>query len=315
MGKLIEALEMERAKCKQFRSKFNSVQQELQSKLNSAQQELQTAEITVKELAAIEGQLREENANLRETIGGFGKIRWKEEKIKSQEEINSEKEMVDQKYIRLKKELEDQKLKYRKREEELENSLETTKQQIEKWEESKANDMVNMAFNLSGITIKGLEQVMNCLVDKVNQKQIIINNQTQEIENLKRDTSEKLGKTQRYIDHMKRERLGGTEILRTKLTNWRNYFLDLENDHYEGLKRYNIKIEELQRKLEWANRNGRKFETSKSKMSEQNGRQNLELTNKFRKAEEMIDTTSEQLKSAKEETGELEKVYQEERRN
>ena len=71
---------------------------------------------------------------------------------------------------------------------------------------NKANEMVKMAFNLSGITIKGLEQVMNCLVDKVNQKQIIINNQTQEIENLKRDSSEKLGKTQRYIDHMKRER-------------------------------------------------------------------------------------------------------------
>merc|ERR1711913_263829 len=34
-----------------------------------------------------------------------------------------------------------------------------------------------------------------------------------------------------------------------------------------------------------------------------------------RKAEQMIATTSEQLKSAKEETGELEKVYQEERRN
>merc|ERR1711913_44537 len=90
------------------------------------QQELQTAEITVKELAAIECQLRkslrdreeqirrgqwkidnleEENANLRETIGRFRKIRWKEEKIKSQEEINSEKEMVDQKCVRLEKEL------------------------------------------------------------------------------------------------------------------------------------------------------------------------------------------------------------------
>merc|ERR1711874_900495 len=252
---------------------------------------------------------------LRERIGRFRKIRWKEEKMKSQEETNSEKEEVDQKYVKLEKELEDQKLKYKNREEELENSLEITKQQIEKWEENKVNDMVNMAFNLSGITIKGLEQVMNCLVDKVNQKQIIINNQTQEIENLKRDTSEKLGKTQRYIDHMKRERLGGTEILRTKLTNWRNYFLDLENDHYEGLKRYNIRIEELQRKLELANRNGRKFETGKIKMNEQNGKQNLKLTNKLRKAEEMIVTTSEQLKSAKEETGELEKVYQEERRN
>merc|ERR1711874_413699 len=114
-----------------------------------------------------------------------------------------------------------QKLKYRKREEELEKSLETTKQQIEKWEESKANDMVNMAFNLSGITTKGIEQVMNCLVDIINQKQIIINNKTQENENLKRDTSEKWGKTQRYIVHMKRERLGATEVLRTKLTNWR----------------------------------------------------------------------------------------------
>merc|ERR1711874_405893 len=175
--KLIQALEIEMAKYKQVRSKFNS-----------AQQELQTAEITVKELAAIEFQLRkslrdreeqikreqfeidnleEENANLRERIGRFRKIRWKEEKMRSQEETNSEKEEVDQKYVELEKELEDQKLKYRNREEELENSLEITKQQIEKWEENKVNDMVNMAFNLSGITIKGLEQVMNCL-DKVN---------------------------------------------------------------------------------------------------------------------------------------------------
>merc|ERR1711874_887695 len=69
--KLIQALEIEMAKYKQVRSK-----------LNSAQQEIQTAEITVKELAAIECQLREslrdleeENANLRETIGRFRKIR------------------------------------------------------------------------------------------------------------------------------------------------------------------------------------------------------------------------------------------------
>merc|ERR1711913_60838 len=46
--KLIQALEIEMAKYKQFRSKYNS-----------AQQELQTAEITVKELAAIECQLSE----------------------------------------------------------------------------------------------------------------------------------------------------------------------------------------------------------------------------------------------------------------
>ena len=135
------------AKYKQFKSKYNS-----------AQQELQTAEITVKELAAIECQLRkslrdreeqirmgkleidhleEENANLRERIGRFRKIRWKEQKMGSQEETNSEKEEIDQKYVKLEKELEDQKLKYRNREEELENSLEITKQQIEEWEEIK----------------------------------------------------------------------------------------------------------------------------------------------------------------------------------
>ena len=96
--------------------------------------------------------------------------------------------------------------------------------------------------------------------------------------------------------------------------NWKNYFLDLENDHYEGLKMYNFRIEELQRKLEWANKNGRNFETGNIKINEGKGKQNLELRNKLRKAEE-IATTSEKLKSAKEETGELEKVYQEERRN
>ena len=47
---------------------------------------------------------------------------------------------------------------------------------------------------------------MNCLIEKVNQKQNIINKQTEEIENLKRESSENFGKTQRYIDHMKRER-------------------------------------------------------------------------------------------------------------
>merc|ERR1711874_470656 len=113
--KLIQALEIEMAKYKQFRSKYNS-----------AQQELQTAKITVKELAAIECQLREalrdteeqirrekleidhleeENANLRGRIGRFRKIRWKEEKMRSQEETNSEKEEIDQKYVKLENEL------------------------------------------------------------------------------------------------------------------------------------------------------------------------------------------------------------------
>merc|ERR1711913_121293 len=64
--KLIEALEIERAKYKQVRSKLNSAQQELQTKLNSAQQELQTAEITVKESAGIECQLRESLRDLEE---------------------------------------------------------------------------------------------------------------------------------------------------------------------------------------------------------------------------------------------------------
>merc|ERR1711874_134325 len=112
-----------------------------------------------------------------------------------------------------------------------------------------------------------------------------------------------------------RERLGGTKVLRTKLVNWKNYFWDLENDHYEGLKMYNIRIEELQRKLEWANKSGRNFETGSIKINEGKGKRNLELRNKLRKAEEEIATTSEKFKSAKEETGELEKVYQEERRN
>jgi len=175
--------------------------------------------------------------------------------------------------------------------------------------------MVKMAFNVSGIIIRGLEPVMNCLVGEVNQKQNIINKQSEEIENLKRESSENFGKPQRYIDHMKRERHGGTEVLRTKLLNWKNYILDLENDHYEGLKIYNIRIEELQRKLDWLHRNGRKFKTGNIKRNEEKGKENLELRNKLRKAEEEIATTSEQLISAKEERGELGKIYQEERTN
>ena len=52
--------------------------------------------------------------------------------------------------------MKDQSRKYIDREKELENSVEITKQQIEKWEQNKANDMVKMAFNVSGITIRGL---------------------------------------------------------------------------------------------------------------------------------------------------------------
>jgi len=85
--------------------------------------------------------------------------------MESQEEIKSEKEEIYQKYVKLEKELEDQKLKYRDREKELENALEITRQQIENWEQNKAKEMVKMAFNVSGITIKGLEPVMNCLVE------------------------------------------------------------------------------------------------------------------------------------------------------
>merc|ERR1712179_897605 len=123
------------------------------------------------------------------------------------------------------------------------------------------------------------------------------------------------GKTQRFIDHMKRERLGGTEALRTKLVNWKNYFLDLENDHYAGLKMYNTKIEELQRKLKWEKEYGRNSETSNFKTKEVKDRENLELRNKLKNAEEQIAITSVKFISAKEEIGELGNVYQEERRN
>ena len=77
--------------------------------------------------------------------------------------------------------------------------------------------MLSIAFKVSGIIFKGLEPVMNCLIDKVNTKQGVINKQTEEIENLKRESSEKIGKTQRYIDHVKREKYEGAQVLRIKL--------------------------------------------------------------------------------------------------
>ena len=127
--KLREALREEMAKYRKFRMKYNA-----------GQTELGTAEMTVKELTSIECHLRkslkykeeeirigklkmdhleEENATLRERICRFKKIRWKEQKMKSQERTNSVKEEMDEKYIKLEKELEDQKIKYRDRENEL----------------------------------------------------------------------------------------------------------------------------------------------------------------------------------------------------
>ena len=323
--KLTACLMEEVEKCKQYKTKYSAVQKELE-----------TAEITVKELTSIECDLRisledrkeeirmgalqidhleEENASLRERLGRFKKRRWRDNSVEMKENTDSENYQMNEKYIKIEKELEQQKLKYRDREREFENSLEITKQQILKWEENRANDMVKMAFNVSGITIEGLEPVMNSLCDKINQKQDIINKKTQEMENLKIENSEKLGKTQRFIDHIKRERLEGTEVLRTKLVNWKNYFLDLENDHYAGLQMYNTKIEELQRKLKWEKKYGRNSETSNIKTKEVKDRENLELRNKLKNAEEQMAITSEKLISAKEEIGELGNVYQEERRN
>ena len=57
------------------------------------------------------------------------------------------------------------------------------------------------------------------------------------------------------------------------------------------------------------------MENGEIKINQEEGKENLELRNKLRKAEEEIATTSEKLISAKEERGELGKVYQEERRN
>merc|ERR1711909_193624 len=290
--KLTVCLMEEVEKCKQYKTKYTAVQKELE-----------TAEITVKELTSIECDLRisledrkeeirmgalqinhleEENASLRERLGRFKKRRWRDNSVEMKENTDSENYQMNEKYIKIENELEQQKLKYRDREREFENSLEITKQQILKWEENRANDMVKMAFDVSGITIEGLEPVMNSLCDKINQKQDIINKKTQEMENLKIETSEKLGKTQRFIDHIKRERLEGTEVLRTKLVNWKNYFLDLENDHYAGLQMYNTKIEELQRKLKWEKKYGRNSETSNIKTKEVKDRENLELRNKLK---------------------------------
>ena len=170
--------------------------------------------------------------------------------------------------VSLKNEIKDLKTKYLEREKEFENSLVKVKQQVENWEKTKANDMLSIAFKVSGITIKGLEPLINCLIDKLNAKQDVINRKTEEIENLKRESSEKLGKTQRYIDHMKREKYGGAQVLRTKLLNWKNYFVDLEMDHYEGLKICNNKIWELQDELEWSKKNGRKIKAGEGKMNQ-----------------------------------------------
>ena len=143
----------------------------------------------------------------------------------------------------------------------------------------------------------------------------MINNHAEEIENLKREGTEKLGKTQRYIDHMKREKYEGAKVLRTKLLNWKNYFLDLENDYYEGLRICNNKIWDLKQSLECSDKNGRKIENAGSKINQEDRREVLQLRNKLRKIEEEFNIASEKLRSAKEERVELEKVYNEEKRN
>ena len=113
---------------------------------------------------------------------------------------------------------------------------------------------------------------------------------------------------------MKREKYGGAQVLRTKLLNWKNYFLDLEMDHYEGLKICNNKIWELQDELEWSKKNGRNIETGEGKMNQQE-REVLQLRNRLRKIEEDFKITSEKLESKKEERVELGRVYNHEKRN
>ena len=74
--------------------------------------------------------LEEENASLRERLGRFKKISWRDNNVGRKENTNSEKYLMNEKYIKLEKELEEQKLKYRDRERELENSLEITKKKM-----------------------------------------------------------------------------------------------------------------------------------------------------------------------------------------
>ena len=45
--------------------------------------------------------------------------------------------------------------------------------------------------------------------------------------------------------------------------------MDLENDHYEGLKIFNSRIGQLQEKLEWSNRNGRKLINEDGKVNQE----------------------------------------------
>ena len=154
-------------------------------KYKAVEQELRTAEETVRDVTSIEFDLRqllkskeEEIELLKEKLGKFKKTRW-------EDEIKSRKE-VDEKCVSLENEIKNLKEKYLEREKEFENSLVKVKQQVENWEERKANDMLSIAFKVSGITIKGLEPLINCLIDKVNVKQDVINRKTEEIENLRR---------------------------------------------------------------------------------------------------------------------------------
>ena len=114
---------------------------------------------------------------------------------------------------------------------------------------------------------------------------------------------------------MKRERYGGAQVLRIKLLNWKKYFLDLENDHYEGLRICNNKIWELKKSLEWSNKDGRKIGTAGRKISQEDSREILELKSKIRNIEKEFKMAKEKLRSEKEERGELIRVYNEEKRN
>ena len=91
--------------------------------------------------------------------------------------------------------------------------------------------------------------------------------------------------------------------------------MDLENDHYEGLKIYNDKIWELRKLLELSDKKGRKIENAGSGISKEDRREMLRLKNRLRRMEEEFNIASGKLKSEREDRVELENVYNEEKRN
>ena len=246
---------------------------EIRNKL--LESELEWAMNSVRASVEIEDDLKKKMDIMKDKLLKSKKLRWLDEDVQK----------YKKKYCEIEGEFKDLKDRYNEKQVESDKNVEETKNLVKKWNEKTLNGILQTGIVVANITFNGLIPIISKVIDKLNEKGEELYEKELQLEDLKQKSSELLTKRQKYINHLKREDEEEERVLRIKLKNWRNFYGDLEKDHYEGMNRYRNKIKFLGEKCyklsECLEKNLNKMEVNEGEMKEK-----TDMLNKMKRERE-----------------------------